>query len=193
MDDFCRALGQQGLRVKQDGMELTFTPVTTFQNTMSKDELDPALWLIQVPDGESVRYTVTLANITTGETCIQRAACVAKREVHRVGHLLFFDVYTSQDKLCRIQFGDNMRLDVSASWVTKKQEDCTQTIVSGLFSVGDDDTCMGSPGWSIYVSDRVFVHVGAMKVCGPNGDVNMFVSSVSVTAPLLENPYDAAA
>ena len=192
LDDFARVFRTQGLRVQRDGTELTFTPVTSFDNTMTAEEQDPDNWLLQIPDSEHVHYTVTLTNTTTDETCVQRASCVAKRDVHRAGHQLYFDVYTHRDKLCKVSFEDTMHLDVTACWKTKGGAPREQTVLRGSFVANDSDTALGSPGWSIYVNDRVFVHVGAMKVVGANNEAHMFVSSVSVSAPLLESPYHAA-
>lgn len=192
MDDFARVLRSQGLRVERNGTELSLTPVTPFVDTMTAEERDPDNWLLQIPDSEHVQYTVTLANTNTGETCVQRAACVAKRDTHRTGHLLFFDVYTQQDKLCKVSFQDCMSLDVTACWKNKSGDERTQTVVRGTFVANDGDTAVGSPGWAIYVNERVFVHVGAMKVVGANNETHMFVSNVSVSAPLLESPYHAA-
>jgi len=189
MEDFIRSMASQGMSVERDGLELTFTPKTPFTNEMTDSERDPDNWLIQVPDSERVHYTVTLSNVTTNETCTQSAACHAKREVHRSGHQLFFDIYTHTDKLCRVNFEDLMRLDVTALWTTKSGVARSQKVVRGTFVANDSDTAVGAPGWAIYVNDKVFVHVGAMKVLSAERQINMFVSSVSVSAPLLDNPY----
>jgi len=180
---------QQGMKVVRIGDTFEMDPVTKFHNELDDEEMLNENWHLQIPDESSVKYIVTLTNLTSGETKEQTAHCIAKRDTQRSRHQLYFDIYTSTDKLVAIEFDHEMRLTLQAHWAVKDKT-YSQTIVRGTFTVNDTDTCLGGGGWQLFISSRVFCSVNAIKVISSDGKTNMFVSSVAVSAPLLTNPYD---